>query len=541
VARRGKKLRKAHTVSNAKKTGSATTVESQTLASAREDRSGRVPNWAKFVIGAFVTAIVGILAANLYPVIKRIIFASPPPITFSINQVVGPGWGITVSDQQRLQSRLNSISSCDSLHRAAVAAGGADDYGTSLHLLVQGSSRSGVTITGMHVRIVNRSAPLNGAYVFCQSAGSESAMPINFNLNDRIPSALGPPGKPSFFGNGSVVHLNNGEVYPLNVAATVSGSAVKWVIDASVLVNGQSTTVTISDNGKPFETTAALPLGQYGDLYEYAWGSQERLLHFRSHARTPTDCAADVALQALRRQGLRVSSQVLSVDCAGDMAHVEVWVPSERCFVHYLGFHRQAHSTFFASHTVCPASIKLGALFSRATIRHAGGNPQSFANAFGPYIVSSGSIPANPGPYDHVPRLSIDDLATRAGCTIVQSFPSFSTSTGASQVATCRTQGVSLLMFTFPDSASRNRFYGRASDSRQSQEGRAVGNQQLLVVGPTWLIYGTQLSKGAVSYVAGRTEQQFAQQVGGEAGQYTFYGADTMIGNEVPTIANDLL
>jgi hypothetical protein len=484
------------------------------------------------------------LVANLYPVIKGMVIASPPPITFKVNQVVGPAFGVTVPDQQRLQPRLSSISNCNALRRAAVAAGGTDDYGTSLHLLVQGSNSNGVTITGMHVRIVKRSAPLTGAYVFCQGAGSEAAMPINFNLNDRSPGALGAPGKPSFFANGSVVHLSNGEVYPFNVAATVSGTTVEWDIEASVIVNGQSTTITINDNGRPFETTTTLPLGQYGDLYEYAWGTQQRLLHFRSHARNPADCAADVALQALRRQGLTVPSQVLTVDCAGDQAHVEVWVPSARCFIHYLGFHRQAHWAFFASHTVCRGRTNLGALFTRATIRHAGGNPQAFANAFGPYIVSSGSIPANPGPYDHVPRLSVGNLAVRAGCTAIRSLASLKALAGASQVATCKAQGAPLLMLTFPDLASRNKLFTHVGNfyvNSKSRLARAVGNKDLLVIGPTWLIYGKDLFKGNEIYVAGRTEQQFAQEVGGESGQYTFSDTDTMFGNQVPTIANDSL
>ena len=509
MVRKGKN-KKPHTASNAQKTDSNPTAGSLSPADAPEGTTKRVPNWARFVIGAFVTAVVGLLVADLYPGVKSKIIHTPP-IIFKTNQVVGPGWGVTIPDQPRLQPLLNSIHDCDSLHAAAVAAGGADDYGANLNLVVQGNASSGVTITGMHVRIIKRSAPLNGAYAFCQSAGSEEAMPINFNLNDQVPAAMGAPAgspgqgsKPSFFANGSVVHLDDGEVFPFRVAATVSGSAVEWVIEASVLINGQPSTVTINDNGRPFETTAALPLTQYGDLYEYDWAAQQRLLHFRSHARTSNDCAADVAMKALQSQGLSGPSQVLTVDCASDLTHVEVWVPSERCYVHYLGFHEQSHWRFFASRTVCPSSDNqvLGALFSRATISHAKGNAQAFANAFGSYIVSSASIPANPGPYDHVPTLSASNLAARAGCTSMQSFASYSASVGANQTATCETQGAPLLILTFPDSVSRNGFFNRKLNSTNSLESRGVGTRQLLVVGPTWLVYGTEVYQGEETYVA---------------------------------------
>lgn len=86
---------------------------------------------------------------------------------------------------------------------------------------------------------------------------------------------------------------------------------------------------------------------------------------------------------------------------------------------------------------------------------------------------------------------------------------------------------------------SRNGFFNRKLDSTNSLESRGVGTRQLLVAGPTWLVYGTGVSEGDETYVAGRTEQQFAQEVGGE--EYQFGGDTAPIGNIVPTIANGLL
>ena len=250
---------------------------------------------------------------------------------------------------------------------------------------------------------------------------------------------------------------------------------------------------------------------------------------------------ANVALNALRSKGLNAPAQVLTVDCARNLAHVEVWVPSYRCFVHYLGFHRQSQWSFFASREACPGGTHLGALFSRATISHAGGNPQAFADAFGPYVVSSASIPANPGPYDHVPSLSVGNLANHAGCTTMQTYAGYSAEVGASQVATCSSQGVSFLILTFPDSHSRNEFYSRAYGGSNSLQGQGVGKRQLLVIGPSWLVYGSDTFKGNNTYVAGRTVQQFAQEVGGENGLGAYTGGDSMTENQVPTIANGLL
>ena len=156
--------------------------------------------------------------------------------------------------------------------------------------------------------------------------------------------------------------------------------------------------------------------------------------------------------------------------------------------------------------------------------------------AAGPFGFSS--IPANPGPYDHVSAVSVGDLANRAGCRTMQTFGGYSLEVGASQTATCSSLGVSFLILTFPDSLNRNEFYNRAYGGSNSLEGKAVGNRQLLVIGPSCLVYGSDTFKGGNTYVAGRTAQQFADQVGGENGLREPAGADSMSGNQVPTVAN---
>ncbi len=258
-------------VSAAKARQGTTPGRNQNAAGTQNSKVRKVPNWAKFVIGAFVTAIIGTLIANLYPYVNNKIFPSQPIIfrVTSENEPDGVGWRVTVPDQERLQPLLNSIHSCDSLRTAALAAGGVRDNDVSMNLLVQGNTSSGVTITGMHVRIIKRMAPLNGAYVYCNGAGEEEAMPINFNLDDQVPDAMGAlsgtASEPSFFANGSVVHLDNNEVYPFQIHATDSNSAVQWVIEVSIVINGHPSTVTIDDNGMPFHTSAALPMSQYED------------------------------------------------------------------------------------------------------------------------------------------------------------------------------------------------------------------------------------------------------------------------------------
>jgi hypothetical protein len=537
---------KSHAQASAENDNNGSLRAGADAAGAAERRSliARIPIWVRFLIGAFVTALIGALVTQFYPGVVAHISGPTAPVRFTISEVVGPGYSITVPDQDALQPLLSSINSCAALHSAADAAGGVDDYGLDMNILAQGTAGSGVTITNMQTEVVGRSAPLTGALVFCQSAGSEEAMSLNFNLNDNSSNPTGPLGNNgtptnSFFANGSVIHLDDNEVYPFHVGASISGGAAKWVIKATVLVNGQQSVVTIDNHGKPFETTSELPMQDYGDLYEYDWAIEHRLLHYRSTARNPDDCSADLAMRAIMAFPGGSPGQILTVDCANDLAHVEEWVPSTRCFAHYLGFHRKSQWTFFAMRSVC-GNDELGALFSQATIRHAGGNPQAFANAFGPSIVSSGSIPANPGPYDNVPRLSVGQLATRAGCTTLNSLSGKGRAGGATDAAVCTEPDSGYVLLTFAGPARRNEF-AYSHEFQKPGATSIVGTRSLVVVGPTWLVYGEVTYSGDESYVGGQTEQQFAQMVGGEAGVYAYTAAPEVFRNEVPTIANGLL
>ncbi len=234
--------------------------------------------------------------------------------------------------------------------------------------------------------------------------------------------------------------------------------------------------------------------------------------------------------------------QILTVDCAGDLAHVEEWVPSTRCFAHYLGFHRKSQWTFFAVRSVCDDD-ELGALFSQATIRHAGGNPQAFANAFGSSIVSSESIPANPGPYDNVPRLSVSQLTARAGCATLDSLSGKGRAAGATDAAMCTETGSGYILLTFASAAHRDEFAYSQYDQKPGVASM-IGTRSLVVVGPTWLVYGKLLIRATNRMWVARLSsgsQRFAAAIGGEAGPYAYTAAPKVFGNKVPTIANGLL
>ena len=513
-----------------------------------EKQHSPIPNWAKFAIGVLVTALIGALVTDLYPGIKSDLLRKPA-VNFSVRMPQLEAWAVTVPDQHKLQPLLGSINGCSSLHSAARSAGGVPDHESDISLLAQGNTAGGVTITDIHARIIRRRAPLNGAYTYCQSAGDEPAGKVSFNLNEQVSDAMtGPdeqPGKSSLFANGSVVHLNNNETFPFDINAIVSNSDVQWVIDATIVVNGHQSVITIDNHGEPFETTATLPYSTYGDLYEYDWAGEHRLLHMRNKARNPDDCSADLARKSLDYRGIGTARQILSVDCAGNAVHVEDWLPGSQCVTHHLGLHEEARWVFFAAKTVCPAdtvdTFTIGALFTAATIRHAGGNPQTFANAFGPSIISLAANPANPGPYDHPRQMSVGELAQRADCTGTLSLDNIDTTVGASSAARCTNPGPVPFLITFRNASDRNNFVYSAQN-RESVAGHEIGSLRLAAIGPAWLVYGTEIfDNSGNESIDGKSMQQFCDRFGAENGLTDLAHLPGIYGNEAPTIANGLL
>lgn len=100
--------------------------------------------------------------------------------------------------------------------------------------------------------------------------------------------------------------------------------------------------------------------------------------------------------------------------------------------------------------------------------------------------------------------------------------------------------GLGYILLTFASAAHRNEFAYSQYDQKPGVASM-IGTRSLVVVGPTWLVYGEITDSGDEPYVGGQTEQRFAAAIGGKAGTYTYTAAPEVFGNKVPTIANGLL
>ena len=151
------------------------------------------------------------------------------------------------------------------------------------NLIIEGGTERDVTIVNLRAEIVDRKAPMHGAEMHCQSAGAIGGIGISFDFDELEPVARkvsedADDGRP-YFQNGDVIMLKQGEVQPIQIAATVTHSYVAWNLIADLVVDGDSETVTIDDNGEPFQLTAGPPQVEFDRYYEWLWFEQPERLY----------------------------------------------------------------------------------------------------------------------------------------------------------------------------------------------------------------------------------------------------------------------
>jgi hypothetical protein len=263
--------------------------------SARRRRSGRKPakeatpakagglrRAAAGVVG--VLAAFGILGAigskvvdETAPVVTEKLRGGPP-LTVSVRedpQGGADGFGLAAPAGRGLRRALAGVRGCDGLFEAGKRAGAVDVGLLVEKVVLEGRTARGVTIVGMRARVLKRRPPLAAASISCQSAGAIGAAGMVFDLDEPRAVARGfaddsgTPGRPYF--DRKVIEVAHHEIQPLDVRGVSSHAYVEWVIDADLLVDGKTKTMTIDDGGRPFRVTGPPPKFRYGRYFEWAW------------------------------------------------------------------------------------------------------------------------------------------------------------------------------------------------------------------------------------------------------------------------------
>jgi hypothetical protein len=234
-------------------------------------------------------AVVGVLGAfGIFSAIgSNVVNASFPdvweflggddPVTVNVRDAIGAndGFALATRAPAGFDEELEGVDGCESLLAAAEEVE-AVRVGKSVYdLVVEGATHRDVTIVGLRPEIVERGAPVNGAEFHCQSGGAVGAIGVAFDFDEPHPVARRDKEEPNagspYFASGNAIVLKDGEIQPIQVTNEITHGHVAWNLLVELVIDGESKTVTVDDDGKPFELTAGPPQVDFSRYYEWLW------------------------------------------------------------------------------------------------------------------------------------------------------------------------------------------------------------------------------------------------------------------------------
>jgi hypothetical protein len=149
---------------------------------------------------------------------------------------------------------------CGQFYPWLAERGGVPAENTYLRLVLQGKAANAVLLSSMRARIVERRARLAGTPLWCGAGGAGVDIRFVYLDLDKSP-AVGVHGE--FSDTKGLVHrkpfgftLKRNETEVFEIWATTRTCYCKWVIELDLVVNGTQAVKTITNRGRPFQTTA---------------------------------------------------------------------------------------------------------------------------------------------------------------------------------------------------------------------------------------------------------------------------------------------
>ncbi|MGH9016093.1 MAG: hypothetical protein ACRDZ1_19440 [Acidimicrobiia bacterium] len=138
---------------------------------------------------------------------------------------------------------------------------------TRLKVVLEGTARSTVTVTGARAEIVEHIEPRDETVLACDPGGQVDVTGLGFDLDANPPRARTTDGYSlgdSFFIDQSLT-VAPGEVVPISVSAFAETCRCRWHLVLELSVEGKSSDLVIDDDGRPFATigSAIDPVARY--------------------------------------------------------------------------------------------------------------------------------------------------------------------------------------------------------------------------------------------------------------------------------------
>ncbi|WP_327177251.1 helix-turn-helix domain-containing protein [Streptomyces sp. NBC_01335] len=150
----------------------------------------------------------------------------------------------------------------------AKSLGGVDGGSQLLELTLQGSSSEAVVVSGLHVRVVTRKAPLAwNAFSMADGCGSAiTPQSFDIDLDDdqpRTEPVAGQQGDAVVPAQDFPFRTSSTDVQVLNLDAHVEGHDVSWYLELDWTSGDRSGTLRVDDHGEPFRTSSIKARPEY--------------------------------------------------------------------------------------------------------------------------------------------------------------------------------------------------------------------------------------------------------------------------------------
>ena len=197
-----------------------------------------------------VTGVISTACAYYLPGLFSQVATPAPPVTLSVLDNATPP--VTMIMPQAHTAGGSPGGGCGNFRTWVISRDGEDAGTTSLSLVVQGNTDAPVYIYGIRAEVLSRNSPAKGAVIYCPTAGYVTQRPVAINLDTSSDGRYITKAPNSPFG--FTVGASDLEVF--SIAATTTQCNCKWVLQVEAVVNGQTEQFTVTDHGRPFETSA---------------------------------------------------------------------------------------------------------------------------------------------------------------------------------------------------------------------------------------------------------------------------------------------
>jgi hypothetical protein len=218
------------------------------------------------IAGLVVAGVISTACAYYLPGLFSQASTAAPPLVFNVLDNTAAPFTM-IMPQARIADGAPG-GGCSNFRPWVISQDGEDARMTSLSLVVQGNTSVPVYIYGVRAEVLSRDSPAKGAVVNCPTAGYVTQRPVAINLDTSGDGRYVTKAADSPFG--FTVSQSDLEVF--SIAATTTQCNCTWDLQVEAVVNGQDRQFTVTDHGRPFETSAySQSAVEYEWNYSNAW------------------------------------------------------------------------------------------------------------------------------------------------------------------------------------------------------------------------------------------------------------------------------